>query len=257
MLKEFGNLLAQRRQRQTLYSSPKYWDEKAAMYADLSVSMWPNNNLNTLYHGETIAVLDEWLDAMPNGGNGARILDIGCGTGRNSRWFASRGLSVLGIDFSARSLDLARRASTANNPQYAEMSMFDISVDMPFDLMFSWASITVACSSQDDVRKLLNRLHRALTPGGSVLLLEPLHTGFLSRVLRMSRKEFTNLMREAGFVIESVKPLYFWPARLALAYVPLPMAVTAPIYHLGHFAMRLPGLRALADYWAIRAHRPA
>ena len=39
---------------------------------------------------------------------GARVLDIGCGNGRNSRWFAEQGASVEGIDISAPLLDLVR-----------------------------------------------------------------------------------------------------------------------------------------------------
>ena len=37
---------------------------------------------------------------------GMRVLDVGFGNGRNSRWFAEQGASVLGIDVSASLLDL-------------------------------------------------------------------------------------------------------------------------------------------------------
>ena len=39
---------------------------------------------------------------------GARVLDIGCGNGRNSRWFAEQHAIVEGIDISAPLLDLVR-----------------------------------------------------------------------------------------------------------------------------------------------------
>jgi cyclopropane fatty-acyl-phospholipid synthase-like methyltransferase len=39
---------------------------------------------------------------------GARVLDIGCGNGRNSRWFGERHANVEGIDISAPLLDLVR-----------------------------------------------------------------------------------------------------------------------------------------------------
>ena len=38
----------------------------------------------------------------------ARVLDIGCGNGRNSRWIAEQHARVLGIDISAPLLDLVR-----------------------------------------------------------------------------------------------------------------------------------------------------
>lgn len=40
----------------------------------------------------------------------ARVLDVGCGGGRNSRWFAAQGASVEGIDISAPLLERARCA---------------------------------------------------------------------------------------------------------------------------------------------------
>ena len=39
---------------------------------------------------------------------GARVLDIGCGNGRNGRWFGERHANVEGIDISAPLLDLVR-----------------------------------------------------------------------------------------------------------------------------------------------------
>jgi ubiquinone/menaquinone biosynthesis C-methylase UbiE len=40
--------------------------------------------------------------------DGARVLDVGCGTGRFARLFADRGAAVTGIDSSPRMLDIAR-----------------------------------------------------------------------------------------------------------------------------------------------------
>jgi SAM-dependent methyltransferase len=40
--------------------------------------------------------------------NGARVLDIGCGSGRNSRWFAEQGATVEGVDLAAPLLDSVR-----------------------------------------------------------------------------------------------------------------------------------------------------
>lgn len=42
--------------------------------------------------------------------DGARVLDIGCGNGRNTGWFAERGADVLGIDISDELLSLAARS---------------------------------------------------------------------------------------------------------------------------------------------------
>lgn len=39
---------------------------------------------------------------------GARVLDIGCGAGRNSKWFAQQGAAVEGIDLAAALLETVR-----------------------------------------------------------------------------------------------------------------------------------------------------
>jgi hypothetical protein len=65
--------------------------------------------------------------------------------------------------------------------------------------------------------------------------------------------EFLSVMRQAGFTIQAVSPLHFWPVRLALAYIPWPKRVTALLYYFGQTAMKLPGLSSLGDYWCISA----
>ena len=97
------------------------------------------------------------------------------------------------------------------------------------------------------------RIRRALRPGGRLMITEPTHSGFLHRSLKLDLREFLAVMREAGFEVERVSPLHFWPMRLALCYVSWPKWLTAPLYHLGRFAIKLPGLTRLADYWAIMA----
>src|SRR3954469_19692875 len=45
--------------------------------------------------------------------SGARLLDVGCGPGRHAHALASRGIEVVGIDISARFVELAAPAGTA------------------------------------------------------------------------------------------------------------------------------------------------
>jgi ubiquinone/menaquinone biosynthesis C-methylase UbiE len=42
--------------------------------------------------------------------DGARLVDVGCGTGRDMAWFEAQNLEVVGVDRSAGMLDQARRA---------------------------------------------------------------------------------------------------------------------------------------------------
>nr|WP_272948627.1 methyltransferase domain-containing protein [Kribbella albertanoniae] len=53
---------------------------------------------------------------------GARVLDIGCGAGRNTRWFATQGATVHGVDLAADLLDRIRPGL----PPSATVSAVDI-----------------------------------------------------------------------------------------------------------------------------------
>src|SRR5262245_47688139 len=116
------DMLAQRRNREAIYCRPEYWDSKAEHFEGHAVSMWPNNNLNRLYHEEQMRFLMATLPDL----RGKRILDLGCGTGRMSRWLAAQGASVVGIDFSEKSIAIASKQGPQGNPTYRTQSMFDL-----------------------------------------------------------------------------------------------------------------------------------
>lgn len=60
---------------------------------------------------------DTWLVPYAEGPRRfepGRVLDLGCGAGRNTRYFASRGWDAVGIDMLSRAIDKARSQATAN-----------------------------------------------------------------------------------------------------------------------------------------------
>src|SRR5688572_28929593 len=104
MLSKFREMVRQRRDRERLYSTAEFWDRKAHLYAGSAVSMWPNETLNALYQHEQSAAIESLAGDL----RGLRILDLGCGTGRFSRWLVARGAVVTGIDFSGAALEITR-----------------------------------------------------------------------------------------------------------------------------------------------------
>ncbi|MGR8978614.1 MAG: class I SAM-dependent methyltransferase [Gammaproteobacteria bacterium] len=251
MIDKLKTMWDQRKQREDLYSTAAYWDSKARQHEGHAVSMWPNNHLNDLYHREQLGFI---MNIIPEV-KGKAMLEIGCGTGRISRWFASLGATVTGIDFSEGALKIARQQTQGENPGYRHLSMFEINDSNAFDIVVSWGSITVACRNRGELAQLMEKLFEALKPGGEILLLEPIHQGFLHRVLNMDKNEFIAVMREAGFEIQFVRSLHFWPMRLCLSYFTLPKILTVSLYHLGQFIMRIPGFNGMGDYQAIYAVR--
>jgi 2-polyprenyl-3-methyl-5-hydroxy-6-metoxy-1,4-benzoquinol methylase len=245
----FRAMLRDRKNRESLYCTAEYWDSKADEYHGSAVSMWHNNHLNLLYHREILDVLSRLLPDV----TGSRILDVGCGTGRISRHLANMSAEVQGIDFSMKAIAIAASASPGGNPGYRVLSVFDITDELTYDYVVSWGTITIACKNRIELLDVLTRLHRSLKPQGKMLLMEPIHKGFLHRVLNINVKDFCKIMTEAKFEIKYITHLHFWPMRLLLAYINWPRFITVSGYYAGEWILRLIRHKAFGDYVAIFA----
>lgn len=245
-------MLHDRRNRRHIYNQPDFWNRKAQELKGHAVSMWPNNHLNDFYHVELLQLLKPELTNL----RGKEVLDLGCGTGRFSRWLAGLGAKVTGIDFAEKPLEIARSLSTGDNPCYRQGSMFELHGRDEYDVVFACASITTACGDRAELEKVAAGIYNVLRPGGRMLLLEPVHNFFLHRTLKMDAQSFLRVFTEAGFDCAPVRQLYFWPTRLVLSYFQFPRWLTASGYHAGHFIMQLGRNRWGGDYKAIFALRP-
>ena len=243
-------MLHMRQNRQAIYTESSYWDSKAKDYSGLSISLWPNTHLNELYHKEQIEVAYKSLMEL----HGKDILDVGCGVGRMTRHLAENGANVLGVDFSPDTIAVARKLSSGSNPEYKVQSLYDLDYDDHFDVVCVTGVLTVACRNLDDVRRALQRVRRALKLQGELLIIEPLHVGFLHRVLNLEVSDFCEVLQGVGFNIKWIRQMHFWPTRFALAFVNWPRWITEPCYHFGQLVMRLPGCRSMGDYKAIKAN---
>jgi hypothetical protein len=93
-----------------------------------------------------------------------------------------------------------------------------------------------------------------LKPGGRLVIVEPFHNNFLSRVLPLSFREASALVEKAGFLVDVRRELHFWPIRIPLSLFDWPPMLTTVGYHIGHVVMRLgAGLPGLGDYKGIAA----
>ena len=236
--------------RERIYCTAAYWDAKAASHPGDAASMWNNNNLNALYRDEIARTFQAHLPSL----QGLDVLEIGCGTGGNTAQLVAQGAHVVGIDFSKVALDKARERLPEPNPVLRHQSVFELNDQHAFDWVVSWGTLTMACRSRFELSEVIWRVGRALKPGGHVLLIEPFHQGFLHRVLAMPLSELLELMRVAGFRIDHVEHLHFWPARLLLAFVQWPEWITRPVYQVGqHLMHSWLHSKALGDYQAVVA----
>lgn len=72
------------------------------------------------------------LGALP----GARVLDVGCGAGRNGRWLAEQGAQVVGVDLAAAVLDEVRPGLPDRMQVHALDVLRDPLPPGPFDLVY-------------------------------------------------------------------------------------------------------------------------
>jgi 2-polyprenyl-3-methyl-5-hydroxy-6-metoxy-1,4-benzoquinol methylase len=249
MFENFKKLLHNRLNRKSIYCTPDYWNSKADEFDSSAVSMWVNTTLNYHYKNELYEIINKLNLQYKN----LKVLDLGCGTGAYSRWFASQGARVKGLDFSEKSINIARRLSSEYDIEYETASILDLQETDKYDLVFVSGVISVASKSKDEVIKILTDLKPLVGHSGLIFFAEPFHKGFLSRVLELNIKEFIDIMNSLEFNILLKESIHFWPIRLLLCYYPLPKFITTPLFYLGKFLIKLPLLSKLCDYWCVAA----
>jgi SAM-dependent methyltransferase len=127
-------------------STSSFYDTNAREYFERTVSA----NLTHLY--------DRFLPTVRKGG---RILDAGCGSGRDLRVFAERGFKPFGIDSSA---NLVRLAHVYSRVECEVTRLQDVAFVGEFDAV--WACASLLHLRKHELLDALVRLKRALVQGG-------------------------------------------------------------------------------------------
>jgi len=112
---------------------------------------------------------------------GAAILDVGCGLGLHAIELTRRGYVVVGLDLSlpmlSRAADEAQDQGFKINFLHADMR--EMNFEGAFDAVLVWGT-TLGYFDDDSNKAVLDRFHRALKPGG-LLLLETVNRDFVIR----------------------------------------------------------------------------
>ena len=150
------------------------------------------------------------LDCIPSTGPPLQILDIGCGTGLNSRAMAAKGHRVAGVDISEHAIARYRESGFDGRTMDIESGL-DFA-DESFDLVFCSEVIEHLVRPE----RLVAEVHRVLRPGGRLVLSTPNSAFWLYRVLGLlgwvvseiqhpmhlrffSRASLKRLLEAAGF----------------------------------------------------------
>jgi len=248
-------LFKERATRDTLYGASSYWDARAAARRGMARSLWPSNAFNAVWDDRQRAVIVRTLGSV----EGRTVLDVGCGTGRMSRFLAEEcgARHVVGVDFSSATIDAARKESgalvTSGIIRYESgdvVSGLDSLGVAAFDDAIVLGCLSVACRDRASLARAVANVARVVRPGGRVLLLEPIHRSpLLRRVLDLGLEDWLVCANAAGLALERADRMGFVPVRLVLSVRDLPMPVVRPVFRAGERLLdRAPWLAPLADY---------
>ncbi|QSB17555.1 class I SAM-dependent methyltransferase [Natronosporangium hydrolyticum] len=97
----------------------------------------------------------------------ARVLDLGCGTGRDAGYLAEQGHQVVGLDASEEMLDYARR----HHPRVTFLPgrLESFALEQPFDLITCLDSALLYCHHNEELAAALAACRNHLAPGGLLL----------------------------------------------------------------------------------------
>ena len=134
------------------------------------------DNLQELFGGIDIYLFDQLLKGrfVP----GMRVLDAGCGTGRNLVYFLQKGYEVFGVDQSAEAISQMRRLAGTLAPhlpaenfrvEVVEKMSWESATDRAshdgFDVVISSALLHFACD-EEHWQAMVNEMWRVLKIGG-------------------------------------------------------------------------------------------
>lgn len=125
---------------------------------------------------ETEAEIDRAL-AILRPPDGARVLDMACGTGRHSIELARRGYEVVGVDIAADLLEIARGEAErlgVGNASFLEADLRGLEYEEEFDVVLNLNDGAIGYfETEEENHRTFEVIGAALRPGGSNLLQLP------------------------------------------------------------------------------------
>lgn len=95
----------------------------------------------------------------------ARVVEIGCGDGRDAKEIVKRAEWYEGFDISEELIKIARQAVPQAHFKVADAANYTFPAYL--DVVFAFASLLHL--NKTEVRAILDRVHKALNPGGYLL----------------------------------------------------------------------------------------
>jgi SAM-dependent methyltransferase len=144
----------------------KFWDDPHISKGMLEAHLNPEIDAATRKMNFVRQSAD-WIGHTADPAARPRLLDIGCGPGIYAELFCRRRFDVTGVDFSPRSIAYAKEHAETERMdiRYLCQNYLDMDCDRSFDVV-TLIYCDFGVLSGDDRAKLLEKVYRALKPGG-------------------------------------------------------------------------------------------
>ncbi len=133
--------------------------------------------------------------------DGGRVLDAGCGSGRDSKAFIRHGFSVVAFDASK---EMCKAASDLIGQEVWQMKFQEMAFDAEFDGV--WACASLLHVPYGELPKVMQKLHKALKSKGAIYVSFKYGDGKMTKGERtfsnFSEKTVEKLLNEAGFEVK-------------------------------------------------------
>ena len=146
------------------YAQQKHWFDEAYSLGEKRLKNgygWPNKVDDTV---------QEFLEIIQESIKVNNVLDLGCGQGRHTLFYAKKGFQAYGIDYIKRAIDEAKASDTKK----AHFKVMDIlNLDFPesfFDIVLDWSVLDHI--KPKDWDKYLKNILKVLKIGGFLILVE-------------------------------------------------------------------------------------
>lgn len=160
-----------------------------------------NVNADEFYDKTVNADMSYWhkrfLKYIPDGG---RILDAGCGSGRDSKAFIGQGYSVVAIDASR---EMCKRAANLLGQEVWQMRFDEMSFKDEFDGV--WACASLLHVSENEIDDAIQRIKMSLSDNGILYASFKYGDGTTEKhersFLNYTEETIQEMMERAGFEI--------------------------------------------------------
>jgi SAM-dependent methyltransferase len=254
LVSRLGQVLRDRRNKRAM-SEASYWDQRAQSRSGFARSVWHSETYSLIWDQRQQQLLRQTLRDQLGTLRDQTIADVGCGTGRITRFLAREGAQAIGIDFSPKTIDAARE-ETEQLQLHAKYVVADISQgalgleDNTCDAALAVGCLAVACPSLPVLEQAFVAIRKALKPGGTAILLEPIHQNLLlKRVLQASVEDWIACANRAGLRLIARRSMGFVPIRLAFSSFDAPSTIVNPVFKTGEMLLDLfPQMAWTGDY---------